>query len=182
MALRIFSRHDVDAKTKFNLHQGIDSTLLILKYRLKANEKRPEIKIIKDYGNIPEIECYPGQINQVFMNILANAIDALDEANQDKHYTELQKNPNRIIIKTQLKEKEVFVSITDNGKGMSEEIKAKIFNQGFTTKKVTQGTGLGMAISRQIIEEKHGGAIACQSELDKGTQFTISLPLYPLEN
>ncbi|WP_204102848.1 MULTISPECIES: response regulator [Spirulina sp. CCY15215] len=178
-SLRTFSRTDTDKKTEFNLHEGLESTILILKYRLKANEERPAINIIKNYGHLPEIKCYPGQLNQVFMNILSNAIDALDESNEGKTYEEIEKVPNCITIDTKLSEnkKNILVSITDNGMGMPEEVKARIFEQGFTTKEVGKGTGLGMAIARQIIVEKHGGAIACHSELGKGTEFVISLPL-----
>ncbi|MBP0021673.1 MAG: hybrid sensor histidine kinase/response regulator [Cyanobacteria bacterium SBLK] len=178
-SLRTFSRTDADWKTEFNLHEGLDSTLLILKYRLKANAERPVIEIVKNYGNIPPVKCYPGQLNQVFMNLLANAIDALDESNQGKTFEEIEKAPNRIIVKTELSEdrKSIIAKITDNGMGMPDKVKARIFEQGFTTKEVGKGTGLGMAIARQIIAEKHGGAISCQSELGKGTEFTIFLPI-----
>ena len=177
ISLRSFSRTDTEKKTEFNLHEGLDSTLLILKYRLKANEQRPAIEIIKEYGELPELQCYPGQLNQVFMNLLGNAIDALEESNARLSYQEIEKNPNRICLQTEKKEGRIIVRISDNGKGMTEEIKARIFEQGFTTKPVGKGTGLGMAIARQIVEEKHGGAIACLSELGNGTEFIVSLPL-----
>ena len=179
MALRTFSRTDTDKKTEFNLHEGIDSTLLILKYRLKANHKRPVIKIVKNYGNLPELKCYAGQINQVFMNLIANAIDALDERNEGKTFEQIKKEPNRITIVTELvtAQNRVMVRITDNGLGMSEAVKEKVFQQGFTTKKVGKGTGLGMAIAHQIITEKHGGTISCTSQLGKGSEFEIVLPL-----
>ena len=178
-SLRTFSRTDTDKKTEFNLHEGLDSTLLILKYRLKANEQRPAIEIVKKYGDIPEVKCYAGQLNQVFMNLLANAIDALDESNEGKTFSQIEKAPNCITIHTEFSEEKqsIIVGITDNGTGMPEAVKAKIFEQGFTTKEVGKGTGLGMAIARQIVEEKHGGAISCISELGKGTEFIISLPL-----
>ncbi|MBP0021672.1 MAG: AAA family ATPase [Cyanobacteria bacterium SBLK] len=178
-SLRTFSRTDADRKTEFNLHEGLDSTLLILKYRLKANEQRPAIEIVKNYGEIPEVKCYPGQLNQVFMNLFANAIDALDERNEGKTFQEIETAPNCIAITTEISEdkKDVFVIITDNGIGMMKKVKTRIFEQGFTTKGVRKGTGLGMAITKQIIEETHGGAIACESELGKGTEFTICLPL-----
>ncbi|MEM9539160.1 MAG: AAA family ATPase [Cyanobacteria bacterium P01_E01_bin.42] len=180
-SLRAFSRTDTNQKTEFNLHDGLDSTLLILKYRLKANEQRPAIEIVKQYGEISAVKCYAGQLNQVFMNLLANAIDAIEEGNAGKTYEELEKAPNRIIINTQFNrdKSNVIVRITDNGKGMSEAVKVKIFEQGFTTKGVGKGTGLGMAIAYQIITEKHGGAIACRSEVGEGTEFIISLPLEP---
>ncbi|MBP0021671.1 MAG: AAA family ATPase [Cyanobacteria bacterium SBLK] len=178
-SLRTFSRTDADQKTEFNLHEGLDSTLLILKYRLKANKQRPAIKIVNHYSDIPEVKCYPGQLNQVFMNLLANAIDAIDESNESKTFAEIEKASNRIIITTELSKdrKTIVVKIADNGKGMSEEVKAKIFEQGFTTKEVSKGTGLGMAIAKSIIEEKHGGAIICRSEVGKGTEFEISFPV-----
>ncbi|MEM8641635.1 MAG: response regulator [Cyanobacteria bacterium P01_G01_bin.54] len=181
-SLRTFSRTDADEKTDFNLHDGLDSTLLILKYRLKASEQRPAIEIVKNYGEIPPVQCYPGQINQVFMNLLANAIDALNDSNLEKTFAEIEKNLNRITITTAFNtdRTQVLVEIADNGMGMSEAIKARIFEQGFTTKEVGKGTGLGMAIAHQIITEKHGGAIACTSELGKGTTFTITLPLIAL--
>ena len=158
-SLRTFSRTDTAAKTEFNLHDGIDSTLLILKYRLKANENRPAIEIIKNYGDIPPVKCYVGQLNQVFMNLLANAIDALEESNEGKVFEEIEKRHNCITISTELSNSEhsVIVRISDNGVGMPEEVKAKIFQQGFTTKEVGKGTGLGMAIAHQIVTEKHGG-------------------------
>ena len=176
-SLRIFSRADFAEKTAFNLHEGIDSTLLILKYRLKANEQRPAIEIVKEYGNIPDVQCFPGQLNQVFMNLIANAIDALDEGNGERRFEEIAANPNRITIGTETTSEEVIIRISDNGMGMPEAIKRRIFEQGFTTKGVGKGTGLGMAIARQIVEEKHGGTISCSSEPGKGTEFAIVLPV-----
>ena len=175
-SLRTFSRTDAVAKMPFNLHDGLDSTLLILKHRLKGNQKRPPIEIIKKYGELPEIECLPGQINQVFMNLLANAIDALEECSGDRCYADLQNEPHEIQIKTEIQDDKVIVRIGDNGVGMSEEVKSKMFEQGFTTKPVGKGTGLGMAIARQIVEEKHGGSLTCTSELGKGTEFLIEIP------
>jgi len=178
-SLRTFSRADTAHKTAFNLHEGLDSTLLILKYRLKANEQRPAIEIVKDYGELPEVQCFPGQLNQAFMNLLANAIDAFEEFNQGRSYAEIEANPNRIVIRTEWVEgnSEVTIAITDNGPGMSEEVQQKIFGHLFTTKGVGKGTGLGLSISRQIVEEKHGGTLSCQSEIGKGTEFTIELPV-----
>jgi len=178
-SLRTFSRKDTDKKIEFNLQEGLNSTLLILKYRLKANAQRPAIEIVKNYREMANVNCYAGQINQVFMNILANAIDALDESNQGKTFEEIEKHPNRITISTEFSQenKNVIVRIADNGKGMPEEVQGRIFEQGFTTKDVGKGTGLGMAIAKSIVTEKHGGAIACQSQLGKGTEFIISLPI-----
>ncbi|WP_442937072.1 ATP-binding protein [Nostoc sp.] len=176
-SLRTFSRADKDYKVPFNIRQGIDSTILILKHRLKANEQRPAIEVITDYSTFPQVECFPGQLNQVFMNILANAIDALDESNANRSFEEIKLNPNRITIKTSLENGSVKITIADNGKGMTEEVKQKIFDHLFTTKAVGNGTGLGLAIARQIIVEKHGGQIIVESEVGKGTKFVIQLPL-----
>ncbi len=175
-SLRTFSRADTDYPVAYNIHDGIDSTIMILKHRLKANETRPEIAVIKDYGNLPPIECYAGQLNQVFMNLLANAIDALDESNQGHIYENII---NQITIKTELSNdcKQVIIQIQDNGVGMSEAVRKKIFDQLFTTKKVIQGTGLGLAIARQIVVEKHGGKITVNSVPGEGTEFAIALPI-----
>ncbi|MBE8967640.1 AAA family ATPase [Nostocales cyanobacterium LEGE 12452] len=176
-SLRTFSRADKDYKVPFNIHQGIDSTILILKHRLKANEQRPAIEVITQYSTLPQIECFPGQLNQVFMNILANAIDALEESNIGRSFAEIKANPNCITITTTVENNLVKITITDNGKGIEEEVKQKIFDHLFTTKAVGKGTGLGLAIARQIIVEKHGGAIAVNSQLGEGTEFVIQLPL-----
>jgi len=178
-SMRSFSHLDKAEKVLFHLHDGIDSTLLILKHRLKANENRPEIKVIKNYGNLPDINCYPGQLNQVFMNLIANAIDALEEANIGRNFEDIKAQANRITITTEIDEdkQNVIVCIGDNGAGMSEEVKQKIFENLFTTKAVGKGTGLGLSISRQIVEEKHGGTLTCTSEIGKGTEFAIALPL-----
>ncbi|MDF0552376.1 ATP-binding sensor histidine kinase [Kamptonema sp. UHCC 0994] len=176
-SLRTFSRADTDRPIACNIHDGIDSTLMILKHRLKANKNRPEIKVIKDYGNLPQIECLPGQLNQVFMNILANAIDALDESNIGQNFAEIKANSNQIKITTSLENQAVKIAIADNGKGMNEEVKEKIFDHLFTTKGVGKGTGLGLAIAQQIIEEKHGGKILVNSVPGEGTVFSIAIPV-----
>ncbi|MDZ7952513.1 AAA family ATPase [Nostoc sp. DedQUE09] len=177
-SLRTFSRADQDYKVPFNIHQGIDSTILILKHRLKANEQRPAIEVITNYGNLPQVECFPGQLNQVFMNILANAIDALDESNTDRSFGEIKANPNRIIITTTLlQNKQVEVKIADNGQGMSESVKQKVFDHLFTTKGVGKGTGLGLAIAQSIVVEKHGGTLDVNSTPGQGTEFVITLPI-----
>ncbi|MDB9511001.1 response regulator [Kamptonema animale CS-326] len=177
-SLRIFSRADSDVKQDFNIHDGIDSTVMILRHRLKANNSRPEIKVIAKYGNLPEIKCFPGQLNQVFINLLANAIDAIDEGNQGLTYAEIQARSNHIIIKTELSpQQQVVIRIQDNGKGMTEEVKKRIFDRLFTTKGVGKGTGLGLAIAHQIIVDKHHGSIAVNSSLGAGTEFVITLPL-----
>ena len=149
---------------------------MILQNRLKAQPKHLNIKIIKEYGNLPQIDCYPGQINQVFMNILANAIDALEEFNTGRSFEEIKSNPNQVTVKTLLANNSVKIQIADNGKGMSKETKSKIFEHLFTTKGVGKGTGLGLAIAKQIIEEKHGGKLICNSVIGEGTEFVIEIP------
>lgn len=176
-SLRTFSRTDKKNKVSFHLPDGIESTLLILKHRLKANKNRPAIEVGTEYGDFPPIKCFPGQLNQVFMNLLANAIDALEASNSGRSFDEIAAHPNRITIKTELEGDRVVVRIADNGTGMPPEVKERIFEQGFTTKAVGKGTGLGMAIARQIVVEKHGGSITCDSQLGKGTEFAIALPL-----
>ncbi|HLO47047.1 MAG TPA: HAMP domain-containing sensor histidine kinase, partial [Kamptonema sp.] len=175
-SLRTFSRADTNHPVACNIHEGIDSTIMILKHRLKANDTRPEIQVIKDYGNLPQIECYAGQLNQVFMNLLSNAIDALEESNQGRKYAEIA---NKITVKTELSadKKQAIIRIKDNGIGMSAEVQSKIFEHLFTTKGVGKGTGLGLAIARQIIEEKHQGKITVDSVPDEGTVFAIAIPI-----
>jgi PAS domain S-box-containing protein len=168
-SLRTFSRRDSDQPVAFNIHEGLDSTLLILKHRLKGQQQQPDIKIVKEYGVIPTVECYAGQLNQVFMNILANAIDALED----------QPNAKTITIQTGFSNESnaIQIRLKDNGSGMSEAVKAKIFDHLYTTKGVGKGTGLGLAIVHDIIVNKHHGQIAVQSELGQGTEFVITLPI-----
>lgn len=177
-SLRNFSRSDTSSKVEFDIHQGIESTLMILKPRLKSNKNHPQIEIIKQYGNLPLINCYPGQLNQVFMNVVSNAIDALEESVE---FLEKQQKNQAIltitIITRQENEERVSISIKDNGLGMNAETEARIFDQFFTTKSIGKGTGLGLSISRQILE-KHGGTISCISNLNQGTEFTIQIPVY----
>lgn len=177
-SLRTFSRADSDVPTAFNLHEGLDSTLLILKHRLKANEHRPEIQVMTQYGSVPEIECFAGQLNQVFMNLLANAIDALEDSNQGRSFADIQANPNCITIVTSMEDaNHVKIQIQDNGVGIPETVQDRIFDHLFTTKAVGKGTGLGLAIAQQIIVEKHHGTITVHSGLGAGTEFTIVLPI-----
>ncbi|MGB6296464.1 MAG: ATP-binding protein [Rivularia sp. (in: cyanobacteria)] len=178
-SLRTFSRGDTENKTLFNIHEGIDSTILILRHRLKASESHPEINIIKNYADLPLINCYSGQLNQVFMNLLANAIDALEESNQGKSFEEIEDNLNQIEITTSLTadKKSVVIKIADNGLGISEELQQRIFDNLFTTKAVGKGTGLGLSIARQIIVEKHEGSLNFNSEIGKGTEFIIAIPV-----
>ncbi len=179
-SLRTFSRADTSEKLACNIHEGIDSTILILKYRLKANEKRPEIEIIKEYGNLPSVKCFLGQLNQVFMNIIANAIDASDAVGEGKSFAEIQENPHKITIKTEpiSEENTVFIRIKDNGLGMPLAVRERIFDNLFTTKEVGKGTGLGLAIAKQIVEETHGGKLSCNSTVGEGTEFIIELPIF----
>jgi PAS domain S-box-containing protein len=169
--LRNFSRLDEAEMKPVNIHEGIDSTLLILQSRLKHEGNNPEIKIIKQYGEIPNCECYVGQLNQVFMNLLSNAIDAL-------RMSEIKIAHPQIIIKTMINQNnKITISIKDNGIGMSEEVKAKLFDPFFTTKPVGKGTGLGLSISYQIIVEKHKGYIECISAPSEGCEFVIEIPI-----
>ncbi|UKP00574.1 trifunctional serine/threonine-protein kinase/ATP-binding protein/sensor histidine kinase [Nostoc sp. UHCC 0870] len=177
-SLRTFSRMDKDYKVPFNVHEGIDSTILILKHRLKANEQRPAIEVTTNYGDLSLVECFPGQLNQVFMNILANAIDALEETNIGRSFSDIQANPNCIKITTSMENHQAKIQIADNGNGMSEAIKQNIFDHLFTTKAVGKGTGLGLAIARQIVEQTHGGKLNCNSMLGEGTEFVIEIPIY----
>ncbi|AVH67868.1 hybrid sensor histidine kinase/response regulator [Nostoc sp. 'Peltigera membranacea cyanobiont' N6] len=181
-SLRTFSRADSDRKVYCNIHDGIDSTIMILKHRLKASEDRPEIQIIRDYDNFPDLECFIGQLNQVFMNLLANAIDALEESNIGRTYIEIEANPNQILIQTTLAENNnhILIRIKDNGVGMSADVQQKIFEYLFTTKPVGQGTGLGLSIARQIVVEKHEGTLEVNSALGKGSEFIIKLPITSL--
>ena len=183
LSLRSFSRLDEAEMKPVNIHEGIDSTLLILHSRLKANAGHSEIEVIRAYGKLPKVECYAGQLNQVFMNILANAIDALEE----------QPDPRVIMIYTQFIPEDgetpvdentevdpdaqgmIQINICDNGPGMSPEVQEKLFDPFFTTKPVGKGTGLGMSISYQIVQ-KHRGSLECCSEVGRGTEFIIRIP------
>jgi signal transduction histidine kinase len=168
LSLRNFSRLDEAAMKSVDIHEGIDSTLLILNSRLKQG-----IEITKKYGDLPLVECYPAQLNQVFMNILSNAIDALLE--------QVEQPVKQIVIHTETVTPEnnipsVLVRICDNGPGVPPEIRAKLFEAFFTTKPVGKGTGLGLAICYQIVE-KHGGRIEVISQVGQGTEFAIALPI-----
>lgn len=174
-SLSKFSRTEADVKMLADLHQGIDNTLIILQHRLKANKTRPAIQIIKKYGEIPLVKCYIGPLNQVFMNILANAIDALNESSLNQSQ-ELEMTPGCITITTKLISSAVEIRIADNGPGMTAEVQSKLFDPFFTTKSIGQGTGLGLSISHQIVA-KHRGVLECFSTLGKGTEFVIQIPL-----
>ncbi|MDF5716166.1 MAG: AAA family ATPase [Rhizonema sp. NSF051] len=177
--LRTFSRKDSDRPVATNIHDGIDSTILILRHRLKASGNHPEIQVIKEYALLPPVECFAGQLNQVFMNLLANAIDALEESNTGRCFADIQADPNYITITTKISDdkQQILISIKDNGRGMTEEVQQKIFDELFTTKTVRKGTGLGLAIAQKIIVEKHKGNIDVNSKIGQGTQFTITIPI-----
>lgn len=178
LSLRNFSRMDEAEFKAVDIHQGIDSTLLILQHRLKARPNHPEIEVTKQYNPLPLVECYAGQLNQVFMNILVNAIDALDDVQAKQSDEQICNHTGRITISTsQTGSDAVQITIADNGSGMSDAICQKIFNPFFTTKPVGQGTGMGMSISHQIITEKHRGKLECYSALGKGTEFLIQIPI-----
>jgi signal transduction histidine kinase len=177
-SLRNFSRLDEAEFKTVNIHEGIDSTLLILQHRLKARSDYPAIQVIQDYANLPMVDCYPGQLNQVFMNILANAIDALEEFNTKRTIQTIKDHPNQIKIRTSISgSKWVQIAIADNGPGMPEAIQKQIFNPFFTTKPIGKGTGIGMAISYQIVSEKHNGKLECFSTVGEGTKFIIQIPI-----
>ncbi|MBW4612937.1 MAG: MASE1 domain-containing protein [Desmonostoc vinosum HA7617-LM4] len=172
LSLRNFSRIDEAEFKAVDIHAGIDSTLMILQHRLKATSERPEIEVSKNYGILPLVECYAGQLNQVFMNILVNAIDALEERNAIKDH------PNQITIRTNVVNATwVEIAIADNGIGIPENLQQRIFDPFFTTKPIGKGTGMGMSISYQIVTENHQGQLKCYSIPHEGTEFIIQIPL-----
>lgn len=178
LSLRNFSRIDEAEFKAVDIHEGIESTLLILQHRLKDQPDKPAIEVIRDYGNLPLIECYAGQLNQVLMNILVNAIDALDELNIKRTYEEIKANPSQITIRTSVNDAQwMEIAIADNGPGIPEQLKNRIFDPFFTTKPVGKGTGMGMAISYQIITEKHSGKLECFSTVGQGSEFRIQVPI-----
>lgn len=176
-SLRNFSRLDEADSKLANLHEGLDNSLMILRSRLKEQGDRPEIQVIRDYGELPPIDCYPGQLNQVFMNILANSIDALEERDRHRTREQMQQQPSCIWIHTQPQGDRARISIRDNGNGIPEEVQEKIFNPFFTTKEIGKGTGLGLSISYQIIVDRHAGSVECHSSLGQGTEFVLEIPV-----
>lgn len=191
-SLRNFSRLDEAEIKEVDIHEGIEGTLMILSHRLKEKNKNQEISLIKEYGSLPLVNCYPSQLNQVFMNILANAIDALNDASDvrevsrkessDRHLhsttDEIKDHPNHIWIRTELTdENRILVRIIDNGPGIPEEIHSKLFDPFFTTKPVGKGTGLGLSISYKIVVDKHHGRLSCKSTPNEGTEFMIEIPI-----
>ncbi|MHC5773442.1 ATP-binding protein [Nostoc sp.] len=204
LSLRNFSRLDESENKSVDIHEGIDSTLVILQSRLKNHETNGTIKIVKEYGDLPKIQCYAGLLNQVFMNILANAIDAIQDSLVSQHglggfphdvsgvrlgvpeasavrvisHPSLLRDKGQICIHTELTDdKQVIIRISDNGPGIPESLQKQLFNPFFTTKPVGKGTGLGLSISHQIVVEKHGGQLQCISAVGEGTEFMIKIPV-----
>ncbi|NJS11093.1 MAG: PAS domain-containing protein [Microcoleus sp. CSU_2_2] len=174
LSLRNFSRLDEKERKVVDIHEGIDSTLVMLQHRLKEHSKHGSIQVIKEYGKLPRVECYPAQLNQVFMNLLSNAIDALEKSPADRNGEVIRE----IRIATEvIDQNSVCVRIADSGFGMIPEVQSKIFDPFFTTKDVGSGTGLGLSISYQIVKDKHGGELKCHSEFGRGTELAIELPI-----
>lgn len=169
-----FSHSHEDVKS-VDIHQGIDSTLMILNSRLKAQPDRPRIEVVKHYGELPLVNCYPGQLNQVFMNLLANAIDALEEGTQQR--TLSAASPQIHISTTVTANNQVVIKVADTGPGMTAEVQQQLFQPFFTTKPAGKGTGLGLSISHQVITEAHKGALKCYSSPGQGSEFTIQIPI-----
>ena len=195
LSLRNFSRLDEAKMKRVDIHEGINSTLLILQHRLKTTAQNPGIEVIKEYGVLPPVQCYAGPLNQVFMNILSNAVDALESSMVNSHLSAVREKTTdietrlvtslptdnaciRICTSLSSDRSHVMIRIADNGPGIAEEIRAKIFEPFFTTKPVGKGTGIGLSISHQIIVEKHGGVLKCLSESGQGAEFLIELPIH----
>ncbi len=182
LSLRNFSRLDEAEMKSVNLHEGIESTLLILQHRLNSQNRNSAIQIIKDYGKLPNIECYPDKLNQVFFNILNNAIDALEESTVYRQQSIVINSglltKSEIRISTELAVNNIRVRIADNGPGMSEQVKAQVFDPFFTTKPAGRGSGLGLSISYQIVVESHKGVLCCTSKQGEGTEFCIEIPVW----
>ncbi|MEG4286940.1 PAS domain S-box protein [Microcoleus sp. A006_D1] len=177
-SLRNFSRLDESAGKSVNIHEGIDSTLMILQNRLKSHSSRAAIQIVKDYQLLSQVECFPGELNQVFMNILINAIDALEERDKQRSLEECDRHPSSIAIRTyEAAAGFVAVSIADNGRGMPESVRSRLFDPFFTTKPVGKGTGLGLSISHSIVVDRHGGRLSCVSTMGEGAEFVIEIPV-----
>ncbi|MGH1396029.1 MAG: sensor histidine kinase, partial [Trichormus sp.] len=175
LSLRNFSRLDESDRKTVDIHEGIDSALIILRSRLQNHTHNQTISIIKEYGNLPLVDCYPGLLNQVFMNILANAIDALQESIENNMKPSIK--PEIRIRTENINNQQVMIRIADNGNGMPEDVKNRLFEPFFTTKPVGKGTGLGLSICHQIIVEKHQGKMYCVSTEGKGAEFIIHIPV-----
>ena len=185
-SLRTFSRMDEAEVKDVDIHDGIESTLLILQHRLKAKSDRRGIEAIKEYGKLPLLQCYAGQLNQVFMNLLSNAVDALESKIKDDYSFKPTIWIKTELVKGELSEdgiwtqEQVVIRIADNGIGMNETVKQRLFNPFFTTKPIGKGTGMGLAISYQIVVERHGGSLQCISSPGEGTEFAIAIPVKPI--
>ncbi|AFZ20732.1 GAF domain-containing protein [Allocoleopsis franciscana] len=198
LSLRNFSRLDQAEMKPVDIHEGIDSTLLILQHRLKGKPNYPGITVVKTYSELPLVECYASQLNQVFMNVLSNAIDALEDYHISRTAEGMKVHQSQITISTRVKPVDlerigdrngenspsslptsphVVIEIADNGPGISPALLSKVFNPFFTTKPIGKGTGLGLSISYQIVVEKHGGSFRCDSQIGQGTQFRIEIPI-----
>ena len=175
LSLRNFSRLDQADMKAVNIHEGIDSTLLLLQNRCKIQDSNVEIQIIKEYGNLPLVKCYVGQLNQIFMNLLTNAVDSLEELMETKKRS-LEFIP-QIKIMTEVDREFTLIRIADNGIGMNAEVQQRLFDPFYTTKELSEGTGMGLSISYKIIVEKHNGQLQCKSEPEKGAEFIIAIPL-----
>ena len=178
LSLRNFSRTEQAEMKPVDIHEGIDSTLLILQHRLKPKSDSLGIKLVKEYGHLPLVDCYAGQLNQVFMNVLSNAIDALEEYSQSisaPHASQI--TISTAVAENNNKGSSVVIRIADNGPGMPEALRERVFDPFFTTKPVGKGTGLGLSISHQIVVDKHGGTFKCTSQPGEGTAFWIEIPI-----
>ena len=181
VSLKSFSRLDESEMKEVDIHEGIESTLSLLQNRLKGTVTQPGIQLIKQYGPLPLVKCYAGRLNQVFMNLLVNAIDALEERNRQLCTKEIQDNPGTIAIYTEVSRDntQIVVRILDNGLGIEPEMQARLFDPFFTTKPVGKGTGLGLSISYQIVSEQHHGSLMCFSTPGEGTEFWVEIPIQP---
>ncbi|HEY9639496.1 MAG TPA: ATP-binding protein, partial [Coleofasciculaceae cyanobacterium] len=179
-SLRNFSHLDESERKAVDIHEGLDSTLMILQNRLKPSSNYPGIQTLKKYGDLPLVECFPGQLNQVFMNLLVNAIDALEEQFDKKSFETIKETYDSVplieICTEMVGSDQVKITIADNGSGMSEETRGRLFDPFFTTKPIGKGTGMGLSISYQIVTEKHGGQLTCHAQPGKGSTFVIQIP------
>jgi len=183
LSLQKFLKTDQNEMKPTDIHEGLESTLLILQHRLKPSIEHPEITVIKDYGQLPPVDCYAGQINQVFMNLLTNAVDVLEISEREI--------PHQIKITTEVQEislkkpgasycqnvPHAVIRIADNGIGMSQDVCQKLFEPFYTTKPGGKGTGLGLSISYQIVVDHHGGQLTCRSKPGMGSEFVIAIPI-----
>lgn len=176
-SLRTFSRADEVVRKSTDLHEGLDSTLMILQSRLKAQRGRPKIEVIKDYGSLPLVDCYPGKLNQVFMNLIVNGIDAIEGKWTELAEVDWGADQFTLRIATGVVDGYVRIDIWDSGMGIPEEIQQRVFDQFFTTKPAGKGTGLGLAIAYAIVTQDHQGELSFQSQAGMGTEFRILLPL-----